>query len=140
MEYVGCGCKSVSEKISESNAPTLTRTLTQWILGKGPSIKDVSPNFTILGYPPTPCLPTSPLALRPLEEMSPQGSITPPPSIKGPSLNYVSIFEGGGVTKCLQMLTWGRKVYLKCLHKHFDNQSKQKFPKMAFSLQRESLK
>ena len=45
-------------------------------LCKGPSIKDVSPNFTILGYPPSPCLPTSPLALRPLEEMSPQVSIT----------------------------------------------------------------
>ena len=25
-------------------------------LGKGPSIKDVSPNFRFLGYPPSPCL------------------------------------------------------------------------------------
>ena len=44
---------------------------------KGPSIKDVSPNFHFLGYPPSPCLPTSPLPL------SPQGRHLPiflPPS------------------------------------------------------------
>ena len=39
---------------------------------KGPSIKDVSPNFKFLRYPPSPCLPMSPLALRPLGETSPQ--------------------------------------------------------------------
>ena len=39
---------------------------------------------------------------------------------KGPSLNYVSIFEGGRGHK---MLTQGRGVYLKCLCKHYDNLS-----------------
>jgi hypothetical protein len=27
---------------------------------------------------------------------------------------------GGGVKKCLRMLTLGRGVYLNCLHKHFN--------------------
>ena len=66
---------------------------------KGPSIKDVSPIFRFLRYPPSPCLLTSPMAQRPLGETSPW-AYTPPSKKRvtdsSVSLNFFMILMNHG--------------------------------------------
>ena len=57
------------------------------------------------------------------------------PSVFGAVLELRKHFWGGeGVAKCLQMLTWGRGVYQKCLRKHFESKFNQNWKKNIFNL------